>query len=127
LTLAQYNIAEDDPSKGRANMAGINAAIMAYFGTRAPLVLPSGAIYVDQANGTDNWSIATLRGDAETAGQLWGRAHRVLEDSGEQFRDRDLESHKRIVASVENESPFRSGYEKGVALEARSLTEAAAS
>ena len=52
-----------------ANTAAINAAIALYSGTKACLALPMGDIYIDQANGTDNWCITfanrtdiTLRG-----------------------------------------------------------------
>ena len=57
LTSQPFNVVAGDPSAGAANTAGINNAIAAYSGTRARLILPSGDIHVDQANGTDNWSI----------------------------------------------------------------------
>lgn len=71
LRLAPYNVVPDDATKGASNTAGINAAIVAHSGTHACLVLPSGLVYVDQANATDNWSILFGQGiaDLKLAGQ----------------------------------------------------------
>jgi hypothetical protein len=71
LRLAPFSVIAGDPTKGPSNTAGINAAISAHSGTRARLVLPGGAIFVDQANGTDNWSIRFGPGvsDLTLAGQ----------------------------------------------------------
>ncbi|MDA0166728.1 hypothetical protein OM076_41080 [Solirubrobacter ginsenosidimutans] len=88
LRLAPYNVVANNPAKGSDNTAGINAAISACSGTRARLVLPQGAIYVDQADGTKNWSIKFGPGvsDLTLAGQ--GRfATRIIQqgvgDSGD--------------------------------------------
>ncbi|MGN6106844.1 MAG: hypothetical protein ACTHU0_17175, partial [Kofleriaceae bacterium] len=67
LTLAPYAVVPDDPTKGAQNTAGINAAIAAYNGMNAVLMLPPGDIYCERA--TSYWSLRmfevsrlTLRG-----------------------------------------------------------------
>jgi hypothetical protein len=67
LTSPPFNVIADDPSAGAGNTAGINAAITAYSGTRARLILPAGDIFVDRANTTDNWSIKFYAGVSDLA------------------------------------------------------------
>jgi hypothetical protein len=62
LTAPPFGVVAGDPSAGAANTAAINAAITTYSGTRARLLLPAGDIYVDQANGHDNWSVKFAAG-----------------------------------------------------------------
>lgn len=57
LSAAPYGVVVGDTSAGSANTAAINSAITDYSGKKARLVLPAGDVYVDQANGDDNWSI----------------------------------------------------------------------
>ena len=62
LTAPPFGVAAGDPSAGAANTTAINVAITTYSGTRARLLLPAGDIYVDQANGHDNWSVKFASG-----------------------------------------------------------------
>ncbi len=67
LTAAPYGVVAGDPSAGPTNTTGINLAITTHSGTRARVALPAGDIYVDQANGTDNWSIRFGLGTSDLA------------------------------------------------------------
>jgi hypothetical protein len=67
LTAPPFGVVAGDPSAGTANTAAINAAITTYSGTRARLLLPAGDIYVDQANGHDNWSVKFAAGVSDLA------------------------------------------------------------
>lgn len=49
------------PQTGPANTAAINAAMTAFTGKPARLVLPACDVYVDQANTSDNWPIKLIR------------------------------------------------------------------
>ena len=67
LTAPPFGVVASDPSAGAANTAAINAAITTFSGTRARLVLPAGDIFVDQANGHDNWSVRFAAGVSDLA------------------------------------------------------------
>lgn len=57
LSAAPFGVQVGDPHARPVNTAAINAAITAFTGKRARLVLPAGDVYVDQANTKDKWSI----------------------------------------------------------------------
>jgi hypothetical protein len=67
LAAPPFCVATGDPSAGPPNTAAINSAITEFSGTRARLVLPAGDIYLDQANGHDNWSIKFPAGTSDLA------------------------------------------------------------
>jgi hypothetical protein len=85
LTAPPFGVVAGDQSAGAANTAAINAAITAYSGTRARLLLPAGDIYVDQANGHDNWSVKFAAGvsDLALAGHGMFASRIVIQGAGD--------------------------------------------
>ena len=77
LRATPYSVVPNDAAKRASNTAGINRAISDFglagssLKQKARLVLPSGEVYIDQANTTDNWSIKFGTGvsDLTLAGQ----------------------------------------------------------
>lgn len=67
LTAPPFGVLIGNPEAGLDNTEAINAAITAFSGQRARLVLPAGDVYVDQAATHKNWSIKFGAGVSDLA------------------------------------------------------------
>jgi tetratricopeptide (TPR) repeat protein len=67
--------------------------------------------------------VAALRGDAERAGELWGRVDRIEDETGDRLHGWDRKRYERTLEPVMNEPLFRCGYEAGRAAEVPFNTE----
>jgi len=57
--------------------------------------------------------VATLRGDAERAGEYWGRVKRIEDDADKRLNASDCERYERILGLATNDAAFRRGYKAG--------------